>query len=75
MNKDIFDNMPIDLKGDFVFQKGTFIDTRLYGFLKMVLYEMESFYVEVVYSIENNNIENVNYISVNDVQRLYFKTM
>ena len=71
MNKDIFEGLPIDLKGDFVFQKGTFVGSRVYGFLKMVLYKTDSFFVEVVYSIENNKIEDVIYISDSDVQRFY----
>lgn len=71
INKEIFENLPINLKGDFVFQKGTFITSCVYGFLKMALYKMDSFFVEVVYSIENNKIENVIYISDSDVQKFH----
>ena len=69
INKEIFEGLPIDLKGDFVFQKGTFVGSRVYGFLKMVLYKTDSFFVEVVYHIENNNIESIIFISDKDVQR------
>ena len=71
MNKDIFDGLPIDLKGGFVFQKGFFVGSRVYGFLKMVLYKTDSFFVEVVYQIENNKIEDVIYISDSDVSKIY----
>ena len=71
INKDIFEGLPIDLKGDFVFSKGTFIDSRVYGFLKMALYKMDSFFIEVVYSLDNNKIEDVIYISDSDVKRFY----
>lgn len=71
MNLDIFNSLPIDLKGDFVFQKGTFIDSRVYGFLKMVLYKMDSFFVEVVYHFEDSNIEDIIFISDTDVNRFY----
>ena len=65
----MFEGLPIDLKGDFVFQKGSFVGSRVYGFLKMVLYKTDSFFVEVVYHIENNNIESIIFISDKDVQR------
>ena len=71
MDKSIFKELPIDLKGDFVFQKGSFVGSRVYGFLKMVLYKTDSFFVEVVYQIENNKIEDVIYISDSDVKRFY----
>lgn len=71
INKEVFEGLPIDLKGDFVFQKGTFVSSRVYGFLKMALYKMDSFFVEVVYHIEDNNIENIIFISDKDVQRFY----
>jgi hypothetical protein len=71
INKEVFKDLPIDLKGDFVFQKGTFIDSRVYGFLKMVLYKTDSFFVEVVYQIENNKIEDVIYISDSEVKSIY----
>ncbi|MEZ7901958.1 MAG: hypothetical protein QMC21_00240 [Flavobacteriales bacterium] len=45
INKDIFENMSVNLKGDFVFQKGSFVGSRVYGFLKMVLYKTDSFFV------------------------------
>lgn len=71
INKDIFEGLPIDLKGDFVFSKGTFIDSRVYGFLKMALYKIDSFFVEVVYNIENNSIEDIIFISNKKVIRFY----
>ena len=71
INKEVFKDLPIDLKGDFVFQKGSFVGSRVYGFLKMVLYKTDSFFVEVVYQIENNKIEDVIYISDSDVKRFY----
>ena len=71
MDINLFNDLPIDLKGDFVFQKGIFVGSRVYGFLKMVLYKMDSFFVEVVYQIENNKIEDVIYISDSDVKRFY----
>jgi|DEB0MinimDraft_12_1074336.scaffolds.fasta_scaffold60338_1 hypothetical protein len=39
----------------------------------MVLYKTDSFFVEVVYSIENNKIEDIIYISDSEVQNIYFK--
>lgn len=71
INKDIFEGLPIDLKGDFVFSKGTFVGSRVYGFLKMVLYKMDSFFIEVVYQIENNKIEDVIFISNSEFQIFY----
>ena len=71
MDINLFNDLPIDLKGDFVFQKGIFIDSRVYGFLKMVLYKLPNFFIEVVYSVDNNNIEDVIYITDSDVQRFY----
>ena len=47
MDINIFNNLPIDLKGDYTFQKGTFIDSRIYGFLKIVLYKTDKLYIEV----------------------------
>ena len=37
----------------------------------MVLYKLLNFFVEVVYQIENNKIEDVIYISDSDVKRFY----
>ena len=71
INKGIFESLPIDLKGDFVFQKGTFITSRVYGFFKMALYKMDSFFVEVVYSVDNNTIEDIIFITDSDLQRFY----
>ena len=71
MDINLFNDLPIDLKGDFVFQKGIFVGSRVYGFLKMVLYKLPNFFIEVVYSVDNNNIEDVIYITDSDVQRFY----
>ena len=71
MNIEIFKSMSLELKGDFVFQKGTFIDTRVYGFLKMALYKTDSFFVEVVYNIDDNEIENIINICKTDATRFY----
>ena len=37
----------------------------------MVLYKTDSFFVEVVYQIENNKIEDVIYISDSEVKSIY----
>lgn len=47
MNKQLFSDLPLDLKADFVFQKGSFIGHREYG-LKYAIYKCEKFYAEVV---------------------------
>ena len=60
-------------KFDFVFKKGTFITSRVYGFLKMALYKMDSFFFEVVYSIDKNSIEDIIFISDSDLKRFYKK--
>lgn len=68
INKEIFESLTIYLKGDFVFQKVTFITSRVYGVLKMALYKMDSFFVELVYSIDSNTIEDIVFISETDLK-------
>jgi hypothetical protein len=71
MNKDIFENLSIDLKGDYVFQKGSFVGGREYGFVKMALYKTKDFFIEVHIAKESLKIINVVLISESDVKRFY----
>jgi hypothetical protein len=51
-----FDSMDEKGKGDVVFQAGTFIDNRIDGKFKVQLYRVHSFYVEVFYDAQANEI-------------------
>ena len=73
INKDIFENMSVNLKGDFVFQKGSFVGSRVYGFLKMVLYKTDSFFVQVlqIKYIKRNVCEYLPKITTINVSNMY----
>ena len=47
MDKNIFNEMSLELKGDLVFRTGEFVSAREYGFLKFALYKCKDFYCEI----------------------------
>ena len=56
-----YNKMTLELKSNFLWDKGTFIEERVnYGKYKICMYSLFNFYVEVFYSIKDNNIKKVN---------------
>jgi len=53
-----FNNFSEAEKGEAVFKNGTFIDDRDEGGLKVQLYRLNGFYVEVFYDPKGNKIDH-----------------
>ncbi len=71
ITKELFNQMPLDLKGDYTFQKGKFITHRVYGFLKFALYKTDVFYIEIQMDVDTLKIQNIKTVEEDFVNRIY----
>lgn len=59
MHQDAFNSLSPDEKADLVFQKDSFVDTRVYYGQTINLYLVSGFYVEVWYLPSENRIGDI----------------
>ena len=58
-----FESLEINDQYSAVWEYGVHIGERLHGPFKLILYQIFSFYVEIYYSVEDNNISTLNSFS------------
>ena len=71
MNKDKFDKLALNQKGDFVFGKGEFVGSRTYYGIRVALYCVNHIYIEVFYNQNVNEIDRIELIEEEYVHKLY----
>jgi len=69
LTKQLFQEMSLDLKADYVHQKGSFVAHRIYGNYKMSLYKTDKFYLE--YRVLFDEIMDIVILELNEVKRFY----
>jgi hypothetical protein len=69
LDKRLFNDLPIDLKSFYTFQRAEFVKHRKYGFLKFSLYSYLDFYLEVEHN--ENGISEIVGLSKVEVKALY----
>ena len=71
MNKDKFDKLALNQKGNYVFGKGEFVGVRTYYGIKVALYYANHIYIEVFYNQNVNEIDRIELIEEEYVHKLY----
>jgi hypothetical protein len=69
MNREDFDNIPFIHIIEFVLLFGDFINATIYYGQKVVLYAVEGFYVELYYSMDEEDITHISILE--DHNRLH----
>jgi len=75
ITKSKFNQLSINLKGEYVFQDGEYIAMREYYNHRINLYSLNDFFVEVWYSPGENKIEKIEVLESENTLDLYIDNM